>query len=279
MKEDEKYFRKCFYWLLTASLRFASRSQGLDSLRLNLERIVPDISDQYSSFKINDDFYKLKVRNVHAFQISLVNKILENIRNPVIVDIGDSSGTHLRYIVGLYYKNRKIRCLSVNMDPEAVERIRSKGFEAVQARAEDLQNYDINADVFLCYETLEHIMDPCTFLHTLSSRTKAQFLIVTVPYLSKSRIGLHHIRQGRKQDVNAENTHIFELCPDDWDLIVKHSGWSIVERSLYLQYPKWNVLWLTRYLWKKYDFLGFYGLILKRDNFWSLYYKDWRETS
>lgn len=241
---------------------------------LQLEQIVPDLSDQYSLFKVNTPYLRTKVRGLHAFQISLVNEAIGNIDNPVVVDIGDSSGTHLQYMIGLH-PQKKIRCLSVNLDAKAIERIENKGLEAIKARAEELPAYHIDTNIFLCFETLEHLMNPCYFLHELSSKTKAEYLIITVPYLKNSRIGLHHIRGGYNSDVWAENTHIFELNPEDWKLLIKHSGWNIVRNRIYLQYPKYKLWRITKSLWRKYDFEGFCGFILRRDDTWSSRYLDW----
>jgi hypothetical protein len=266
--------RKIKEFILYKSLKSAIAGQGLKPLVVELEQEVPDITYQYSTCKINTEYLKTKVRGLHAFQVSLINTAIKDIENPVIVDIGDSSGTHLQYIAGLY-SDKNVRALSVNIDVQAVERIKNKGFEAVHARAEDLQKYDINADVFLCLETLEHLMNPCFFLHELASKTNAKRLVVTMPLLRKSRIGLHHLRTERKESVCAENTHIFELSPEDWKLVVRHSGWDIVTEDYYLQYPRRSLLAMTRPIWRKYDFEGFYGLILRRDAEWSSLYKDW----
>ena len=262
-----------FIWL--KSIRGAIKEIGLENLFANLEQIVPDIREQYSSFKVDTPYLKTKVRGLHAFQISLVNEVITGMENPVIVDIGDSAGTHLQYLLGLYSDNKKIECLSVNLDDKAVERIRKKGLSAVHTKAEDLQNYNIKADIFLCFEILEHLMNPCYFLHELSTKTNAEFLVITVPYLKNSRIGLHHVRGNRKETVNAENTHIFELCPTDWKLLVQHSGWKILREKIYLQYPKHGLFRITQSLWKRFDFEGFYGLVLKRDDTWSSKYLDW----
>lgn len=267
--------RKLLDLIYLKSLESAINEQNFKELFLKLEQVVPDISNQYSSFAVNTPYLKTKVRGLHAFQISLVSKAIEDIENLVIVDIGDSAGTHLQYIYGLNSNNKNIKCYSVNLDEKAVERIKGKGLEAIHARAEDLKSYDVKADIFLCFEILEHLISPCQFLYELSFKTNAKYLIVTVPYLKDSRVGLHHIRSGRKDSVNAENTHIFEFSPGDWKLIVKHSGWNIVKEKIYLQYPKWGFYRLTKYLWRKYDFEGFYGLILKRDISWSSRYLDW----
>ncbi|HDY68113.1 MAG TPA: hypothetical protein ENH85_10000 [Candidatus Scalindua sp.] len=262
------------------SLKKAAKEQKLDKISANLEKIVPDIRYQYSTFELEKAYQITNVRNLHAFQISLVNEIIQELKKPVIVDIGDSAGAHLQYIMGLYSKNKDIKCLSVNLDEKAVRKIREKGLEAIHARAEDLHKYDVNADIFLCFELLEHLMNPCQFLYELSSRTNVKYLIVTIPYVRGSRVGLHHIRGvggggGRKNHVYAENTHIFELSRDDWKLVVRHSGWDILQENVYLQYPKRGFFRLTKAIWKRVDFEGFYGLILKRDKAWSSQYMDW----
>ena len=254
------------------SLKKAAKEQGLNTLVNRLEALVPDVTNQYSTRKIDTHYLRTKIRGLHAFQIALVNEVISGFENPVIVDIGDSAGTHLQYLMGLYLN---IKCLSVNLDKDAIERIRRKGINAIHARAEDLDQYNIDVDVFLCFQVLEHMMNPCMFLHNLSEKTNAKFLVVTVPYVRKSRVALNYIRRNMNESVKAENTHIFELSPEDWKLIVRHSGWSIVREKIYLQYSKRGIYILTKGLWRRFDFEGFYGLILRRDNTFSSRYLDW----
>jgi len=276
-KRTKLFLRKQLKLVLRRSIKKASKEQGLDIFTDKLSEIVPDIINQYSSFNIDNPYLRVKVRSQHAFQISLVNEIIKEFEKLTIVDIGDSAGTHLQYIKGLYSKNKKMRCLSVNLDDKAVERIRRKGLEAVNTRAENLKDYNINADIFLCFETLEHLMNPCHFLYELSTKTNAKYLILTVPYVQNSRVGLHHIRRGEVglKKASAENTHIFELRPEDWKLLIKHSGWKIAQERIYLQYPRRGFLRITKTYWKRSDFEGFYGLVLLRDNIWSSMYMDW----
>jgi len=261
--------------VLTKSLASSAKEQGLVDMTEKLKKIVPDITDQYTQFKVDTPYLEANVRNMHAFQISLISRIVDEFEKLTIVDIGDSSGTHLQYILGLYSKDKDIKCLSGNLDKEAVDKIKKKGLEATHARAEDLHEYNIYADVFLCFEMLEHLMNPCAFLHDLSTKTNAKYLIVTIPYLNRSRVGLHHLRKKNNRKVYAENTHIFELSPEDWKLLIKHSGWNVEYEQIYLQYPKRNLYLLTKPLWKRKDFEGFYGLILKRDQTYSSRYADW----
>ena len=147
--------------------------------------------------------------------------------------------------------------------------------EAICGHAEDLASLSIEADVFLSFEMLEHLMNPCEFLQGLSQKNCKVF-VVTVPYLARSRVGLHHIRYDQKHSVNPENTHIFELSPEDWRLIFRHSGWAIQAERIYLQYAKRSIfrpLWKS--YWRDYDFEGFYGAILKPDKSWSSLYDGW----
>jgi len=261
------------------SIRSAIREQKLLPVYQQLAEIVPDITHQYTSFDANSEYLKTHIRGLHSFQIALVNEALQFVDSPLkdtitIVDIGDSAGTHLQYIKGLH-RDRNIRSVSINIDIEAVRRIKEKGLEAICARAEDLDSLSIKADIFLSFEMLEHLMNPCGFLHSLS-QINCKVFVVTVPYLPRSRVGLHHVRANQMRNVNSENTHIFELSPEDWRLIFRHSGWTIENDKFYLLYTRRSPFrfWLKGY-WQHLSFEGYYGAILKPDKSWSSLYNGW----
>ncbi|MBF0231420.1 MAG: hypothetical protein HQK65_00080 [Desulfamplus sp.] len=156
-----------------------------------------------------------------------------------------------------------------------MKKIRNKGLEAIHARAEDLIKNNISADLFLSFETLEHLSDPIRFLYNLSKYSDCKKLVITVPYRSESRVALQYIREGNLQKVGAETTHIFEFNPDDWKLLFKHAGWKIDYEQIYYQYPFKHWLRITKSIWKKNDFEGFYGAVLSPDNRWCDTYTDW----
>lgn len=274
------------YWCITStnlaiiSIKSAIAEQGLLGLYHRLTNIVPDITHQYSSFKIDNKYLPIKVRAQHSFQINLANKAIEMAdikgcsKELRIVDIGDSSGTHLQYIKGLWQK-KKIHTVSINLDNKAIERIKKKGLEAICCRAEDIKAYSNNGDTFLSFEIVEHLMNPFQFLHNLSKNTNCRSFVITVPYVRYSRLGLHHMRNNDKAELNAENTHILELSPSDWRLLFQFSGWRVEYDTIYLQYPRKNPLRIMKFYWRKFDFEGFYGAILVRDPTWSNLYKDW----
>jgi len=156
-----------------------------------------------------------------------------------------------------------------------VDRIRARGLTAIRARAEDIAGMGITADLFLLFQTLEHLSDPFRFLHALSARSGCRRLVLTVPFVRRSRLGLHHIRQALRQPVSPERVHLLELCPEDLRLLFRHTGWDVEYEQTYLQYPLWSPLRATHPIWARWDFEGFYGAVLKPEPSWSSLYSDW----
>lgn len=266
----------CRDYLLERSLRSAVREQGLAGLYARLERIVPDIKRQYTRVELGGGWPTVKTRGHHAFQISLAMKAMDLVcpgaSGLVIADIGDSAGTHLLYLESLY---PSIKVFGVNMDPAAVERIKARGVPAVLARAEDLPSLSMEADIYLAFELLEHLNDPVDFLHSLSGMRRCRALVISVPFIRASRVGLQHLRREERRRVYAENTHMFELSPGDWGLLFRHAGWKVIYDKVYLQYPRRGPLRMMKRTWEEIDFEGSYGAVLVRDQEWSSLYADW----
>lgn len=260
--------------LLTRSLKAAAAEQGLLELASQLRCLAgKDLAGQYSTMSIDSEYLLTKVSCQQAFQIRLASPALRD--GPgTIADIGDSSGAHTRYLQA-FNPDCKADFLSVNLDPQAIAKIRVKGLKALQARAEELGAHGVDADVFLLFETLEHLPDPFGFLHNLSSKTRCRRLVLTVPYVRRSRLGLHHIREGLREPRTAERVHLLELCPEDLRLLFAHTGWKVQQETIYRQYPRYSPLRATRSLWARWDFEGFYGAVLSRDDTWSSLYGSW----
>lgn len=270
-----------------ASLKSAAREQGLDNFFEYMEKAVPDLTDQYTRFKVDSDYLRINVRTLHAFQIKLALKAIEILnresilegRDISIVDIGDSSGSHVLYLKYFTEKDlrlkNKFKFISVNLDPVAIDKIQSKGLDAILCKAEMLfEVHNIKADLFISYEMLEHLYDPIGFLENMSKKIdNDSYFVITVPYLTQSRVGLHHIRGQQYRELYPENTHIFELSPVDWKLIFNHAGWEVVDEIIYRQYPLNSWLRIMKAIWKKSDFEGFYGVILKKNTYWADCYK------
>ncbi|MFK5974990.1 MAG: hypothetical protein QM493_00655 [Sulfurovum sp.] len=282
----KKKIKLIIYGILNKSLLSSNIQRKEKELKKKLTKIVPDLTNQYTTFKIdmNNKYLVNKIRCQHSFQMSIALKAIELLKitrrgedmDINIVDIGDSSGTHLIYLNKLL-ENNKINTLSVNLDPVAVDKIKDKGLNALLCRAEELHlnSEGFKADIFLSYEMLEHLFNPIDFLHTMAEKSECEYFVITVPYVYKSRVACQFVNNGLTGDFQAENTHIFELSPNDWDTIFKFSGWEIVYKDKYTQYPNLFPLNMTKYLWRKFDFDGFYGVILKKNSTYSKRYLDW----
>ena len=80
----EKIKQKYLFPMLIKSIKKAVKEQKLDKILAQLEKIVPDITDQYSTFKIDNEYLKIKTRALHAFQISLVKEVIDKLNEVII---------------------------------------------------------------------------------------------------------------------------------------------------------------------------------------------------
>lgn len=238
--------------LLTLCLNMAIKQQGLLPLYKRLEKIVPDISHQYNSDGMDDEYWFVKLRGEHAFQVRLALEAMEQFDVHSLMDIGDSAGTHIIYLTTL--SGREIRAKSLNNDPEAIKHIKRMGLEAIEADAQDYDWSKEDWDMFLAFDMLEHLTDPISFLVNLR-RARSKVLVITAPYVRRSRV--HQ---------PSKNEHINELSPGDWKFLFATTGWEVVKERHYLQFPHifgWGAL---AEFWERNDFLGFWGCVLKKDS-------------
>ena len=286
--------RKILEFLKIQSLKASRKENNFEKLITKLETILPSLKDQ-TNF-LNDDtkedslYIQLKMRNQQAFQLDFTLEKIKKYKqeNGVdaisLVDIGDSSGNHLIQLQALDKSIENIA--SVNLDAEAIEKIRNKGIKAYHCRAEELlEKYNMRANFFISYQMVEHLTDPVRFFKSiaygqLNGINVCDRFIVSVPYQNQSRVGFNHMRINHKvnqTDImqNAESVHIFELSPNDWKLIAEFSGWEVVSDKIYYQYPKWHWLYFMKYIWRKSDFEGFYIMELKINHQWSNRYESW----
>jgi len=279
-KKLKELIKPIFYGLLRISIDLAVTSQKLLELRKRLKAFVPDVTHQYTTNTIDSPYLQTKVRSLHAFQTYMASYAIDKAnQDPItVVDIGDSAGTHIQYLNGIYPD--LINPYSVNLDPVAVEKIQEKGLKAINVRAEDLLDHPefdpLSIEVFLLFETLEHLLDPIGFLRSIRE-PNSEYFVLTVPYVKSSRTGFSQIRnESDHRKITPENTHIFELSPQDWELIFRFTGWEVEYRRIYKQYPWWSKIFLVHLIWRAFDFEGFYGVVLKRSESNNNFYNEWK---
>ena len=266
------------------SIKLAVKSNGYSEILEKLRAIVPDISDQESSEASTfNDYWELKRRALQAFQCDMMLKALEKIgggkKEVTVVDIGDSAGTHMLYLKELTKDRFDIKTVSVNLDPRAIKKIEARGLKAMLCRAEELDLGEKKVDLFTSFQMVEHLHNPVIFFRRLAKKSSCDRMVVTVPYLKKSRVGLHHTRHGVVRPFFAEDEHIFELCPQDWALLILHAGWRVKHSEIYYQYPRRIPLVspLLSWFWKNTDYEGFWGAVIEKDTTLSDCYQDWED--
>ena len=278
--DPRQLFRRLGIW----SLLKAAKEQELLVTLERLRFVVPDISNQESR-EVPDfnDYWEMKRRLLHAYQVKTMARLLDALNNGHIrvVDIGDSAGTHCLYFKQVFKDTHEVSTLSINLDPRAIEKIRMRGLPALLKRAEEISPEDLGGevDVFTSFEMVEHLHNPALFLRRLASSSTGRQLFITVPFLRKSRVGMHHIRNDIAKDVFAEDVHVFELSPSDWTLLFLHAGWKVVNQGICYQYPRRLpiVSEVLKAYWRIFDFEGFWGAVLERDDSWSKLYQDWED--
>lgn len=266
----------------SCSLNWAAVENGRGKLAEELRGIVPDIANQESSTRhLFNAYWELKRRSLQAFQCALMLKALQYFSpgRLKVADIGDSAGTHMLYLKELAKDKFAVETVSINLSGEAIEKIKARGLDAILCRAEHIPFKDINVDLFTCFQMLEHLHNPAIFLRRASKRGNGRRMVITVPYLKRSRVGLQYVRNRREQSVDAEMEHIFELNPHDWTLLMLHSGWRVVHSEIYYQYPRRRpfIREMSAFFWRRTDFEGFWGAILEKDLTFSDRYKNWED--
>lgn len=263
------------------SIHAAIRENGLSDMVEQLQTIVPNMSAQESRACEDTPFMAIKRRSLQAVQCQTMLEALSGHSAATVVDIGDSAGTHMLYLKALTAGRIDLTTLSVNLDPRAIDKIRARGLPAVLCRAEEVTERGLvaNVDLMTSFEMVEHLHNPALFFRRLAKRSPCTRMVVSVPYLRQSRVGLHHLRQGFADPQYAEDVHIFELSPPDWTLLLLHSGWRVASSTIHYQYPRrWGPLSrLLAAFWRRYDFEGFWCAILERDASRSDLYCDWEE--
>jgi hypothetical protein len=251
--------RKWFMYLFDSfkiwSIRSALKEQGLYKW-YDVSKKIIDISNQYNDLEIDSRYLDVNVRGMHSLQMELMQIVAfrTDKKKLMIVDIGDSCGNHIKYFDYLFHGD--IDSISINPDIRSVNKIKKKGMIARCLTAEDyIEDRYENPDLIMMFETLEHLEDPIRVLKRLN-RNDAQ-MIITVPFLRQSRVAIPKDKKG------IEDIHIFELSADDWDKIFKYCGWDIIYSFVYYQYPDIPFIsWLLKRFWKRYDYEGFYGVVL-----------------
>lgn len=243
-------------------------------------KIFTDFSQHYT-VPVDNKEVEQRIRLLMAAETIFVKKAIERIveieGRCSYADVGDSDGS-IRLLLNKYYNVDKLSYVGINLQNSAVEKIRSKGLDAICADALSLSDQEIHYDVVSVFETLEHLPDPIGFLKGIRKVTDRR-LIVSVPFIRHSRVGLAYLSKKwlrqwpEEKKPTIENTHIFELSPKDWKKLFLHTGWKADREWKLMMFPSNRPSRLIlQPFWRFVSFEGFWFVSLYKDSEYSSQY-------
>lgn len=239
--------------------------------------IFPDFGQHYS-IPVDNKEVEQRIRLLVAAETVFVRKAIENVIEAngrcSYADVGDSDGS-VRLLLNKYSYGDKLSHVGINLQKNAVEKIRSKGLDAICADALSLGDQGASYDIVSAFETLEHLSDPIGFLQDIRKVTNNR-LILSVPFIRKSRLGLAYTSNKWPKDKapSIENTHIFELSSLDWKKIFLHSGWKVENEWKLIMFPLNRLSRLIlQPFWRFVSFEGFWFVSLYKDSEFSSQYR------
>jgi 2-polyprenyl-3-methyl-5-hydroxy-6-metoxy-1,4-benzoquinol methylase len=92
-----------------------------------------------------------------------------DIQVQTLVEVGSGFGIFLEEWRKSY---PEVKALAIEPSKSLADECRRKGFEVIEEIAENVQGCDGLADLVVCFEVLEHVYDPLSFLKTISKMAK-----------------------------------------------------------------------------------------------------------
>jgi hypothetical protein len=202
--------------LETEALLASLRHHGwtLDSLAMSDD----EARAHFANDREVDLFSRIAIRLFHQFKIEFLVEGLGQayIDTHSIIEIGDSDG--------LVLKALGKAGVSVNNDPRCVELIRRNGIEGHLGMGEAVTEADKRFDVAMSFETLEHSLDPVSFLREMT-RVARERVVISVPGVTRTFV------HPRVQGMRVGEEHVFELCSRDLLRLTTHLPLRLVRST------------------------------------------------
>jgi hypothetical protein len=232
--------------------------------------LFPDFKYHYS-FVVDDREIENRIRLLVVAETTFVkweiDKIMATKGGCSYADVGDSDGS-VRLLLKNHFTGKKFSSVGINLQKSTVEKIKSKGLDAICADALSLGDRGIRYDIVSAFETLEHLPDPIGFLYGIREAVEDR-LVLSVPFVRRSRIGLAYLSKKWPKELRPtiENTHIFELSPRDWNKLFLHTGWRVDREWKLMMYPSRKLSRLIlQPFWRIVSFEGFWFVSLYKDS-------------
>jgi len=213
-----KLFPKKFYCLLQKEIE----TEPLIAQYFSREHILTHYAyEPVRDTNEHPDLYITQIRFFRMFEYFRKNfpEVFDN--NIKVLNVGDTSG--------ILFKAMGRKGLSANINSECIDNIRSKGIEAKQADACNLQFPDKHFDYSFCFQMLEHLPNPIAALNGLGRITKNK-VFISVPNTKRTKIYNRDYwinlkkESWKEKSVRDVDCHVFEFSENDFKNILSFTN-------------------------------------------------------
>lgn len=161
-----------------------------------------------------------------------------------VAEIGANSDLILKHINA----DKKI---GVNVQNEILSRLEGQGIEARKSDGKRIPLENDESELTICFETLEHVQDPISFLLELERVTCiGGKVLLSIPWVQRTNI-LSKFHGGTNKAREQADNHIFEFSKEDLKNILSFTSLKI-EKFERLDNYLYQYDWLSNYLLKKH---------------------------
>lgn len=170
----------------------------------------------------------------------------------VAVEIGATSDMFLKHV-------KAERKIGINVLDVCVEQLNRQGIIGIKTDGQRMPLADNEADLVICFETLEHTLNPLLFLAELGRIAKNKTLL-SIPWVSKTNIRAKwHGRADPNGQPDSE-FHIFEFDEDDFRKVLSYTDFKVSKYQKLTNYEaKYDPF--TNWRLRKYLYLSYFPAI------------------
>ena len=170
----------------------------------------------------------------------------------VAVEIGAASDMFLKHV-------KAERKIGINVLDVCIEQLNRQGITGMKTDGQRMPLADDEADLVICFETLEHVQNPLLFLTELSRIAKKQ-LLLSIPWVIRTNIRPKwHGRADPGEQPDSE-FHIFEFDETDFRKILRYTNF---EPGLYQKLVNYEARYdpFSNWCLRKYMYLDYFPAI------------------
>jgi SAM-dependent methyltransferase len=169
-----------------------------------------------------------------------------------VVEIGATSDMFLKHI-------KARQKIGINVLDACVEQLNRQGITGLKTDGQKIPIEDNEADLVICFETLEHVHNPISFLAELSRVTRNK-LLLSIPWVVNTNI---RAKWHGLTDPNGQpdsEFHIFEFNEEDFRKVLSHTDFKVSEYQKLINYTaRYDPF--TNWCLRRYLYLGSFPAI------------------